>query len=72
MRSFWFHYNKPASRAAGEPRLTVHYKGVCHVVAGIDCRVPVKTRNRNTQPRCVVAGRTSGITFTADNIAIIE
>jgi hypothetical protein len=57
MPAFWFHYNKPASQAAGEPVMTVHYKGQCHLVTHVDCRVPVRSRKRATQPRVVMAGR---------------
>lgn len=70
MYSFNFHYNKPASLAYGKNMLTVHYRGVCHIVEGIDCKVPIKTKNRNTQPRCVMVGK--GILTIKDNIAIIE
>lgn len=55
--SFFFHYNKPASRSAGKNILTIHYRGVCHLVEQIECSVPIKTRNRKSQPRCVLAGK---------------
>lgn len=55
-RAFWFHYNKPASARAGSPRLTVHYKGQCHVVRGVECMVPVHSRLRKSQPHVVMAG----------------
>jgi hypothetical protein len=62
-RVFYFHYNKPASAAAGAPRLSVHFAGVCHIVNGVDCRVPTWSRNRRTQPRCVIAGRARSVTL---------
>jgi hypothetical protein len=52
----WFHYNKPASLAAGANRLTVHFRGVCHIVEGVDCEVPIKSHNNRIQPRCVMKG----------------
>lgn len=58
---FWYHYNKPASRSAGCNILTVHFKGVCHLVKDIVCKVPTATRSRKTQPYCVIAGDASGI-----------
>lgn len=70
-RSFFFHYNKPASLAAGEPRLSVHFKGICLIVKGVECMVPVGSRNRRTQPRCVMAGKARGVHVTPDNIAVI-
>ena len=62
-RSFFFHYNKPASQQAGEPRLSLHWKDRCEIVTAIDCRVPVRTRNRKTQPRCVMAGKATFVIF---------
>jgi hypothetical protein len=63
MNAFFFHYNKPASQSAGEPRLTVHFRDTCHIVSSIECRVPIKSRNRRTQPRCVMSGRASTVTI---------
>jgi hypothetical protein len=57
MNAFFFHYSKPASAAAGHPVMTVHHKGVCHMVRHIICQVPVNTRERSKQPRVVMAGR---------------
>lgn len=62
-RAFFFHYNKPASQAAGFPRLSVHYLGACSVVARVECRVPIQSRNRKSQPRCVMAGKCRDILF---------
>lgn len=61
MRAFFFHYNKPASQAAGAPRLSVHYRDTCYIVKHVDCRRPVYTRIRKTQPRCVMAGKAHDI-----------
>lgn len=57
MSAFFYHYNKPASRKAGHPVLTVHCQGICHLVRHIECHVPTKTRERKTQPHVVVAGK---------------
>ena len=56
MPAFWFHFNKPESKKRGRNVLSVHYRGKCHMVESIECNVPVRTRDRNCQPRCVVAG----------------
>lgn len=56
-RSFFFHYNKPASRAAKKPKISVHHRGRCHIVDNVDCRVPVKGRHGKRQPHFVMAGR---------------
>ena len=70
-RSFWFHYNKPASRIAGAPRLTIHWKGACHIVTGIRCLVPTESRIRRSQPHVVIAGKAEGIEFN-DGQALVK
>lgn len=56
-RAFFFHFNKPASRAAGAPVISLHVDGVCYLVSNIECLVPIKGRIRKTQPRWVMTGR---------------
>lgn len=63
MRSFFFHYNKPATLKAGAVRLSVHYRGACHIVSEVVCRVSCSTRIRAKQPRCVMAGKCRDILF---------
>lgn len=70
-RRFFFHYNKPASAAAGIPKLSVHYAKACHIVDGIDCRVPIRSKNNKKQPRCVMAGKCGDVTIV-DGIAVIQ
>ena len=70
MKAFFFHYNKPASQAAGEPRLSVHFRNRCAVVRAVECFVPVQSRNRKKQPRCVMYGRARDI-IVGDGIATI-
>jgi hypothetical protein len=70
-RSFFFHYNKPASAKAGEPRLSVHWAGACHIVGAVECHVPIASRNRRTQPRCVMSGKCTEI-WIQKGLAIIR
>lgn len=63
---FNFHYNKPASRAAGAPKLTVHWRGKCVLVDHIDCRVRIITKHRKTQPLCVMQGFADDILFDTE------
>ena len=56
MRAFWFHYNKPASAQQKRNVLSLHFMGKCHLVHDIEVDVPLKTRHRKEQPRCVLAG----------------
>ena len=59
--SFFFHYNKPLSQQRGRNVLSIHFKNACHFVEGLKCNVPIATRNRKTQPRCVMSGMASTI-----------
>ena len=65
-RVFFFHYNKPASRSANVPKMTVHYKGVCHIVDHILCHVSVHTHHNKRQPHVVLKGKATNINFIVD------
>jgi len=69
--SFFFHYNKPAALKAGRVQVSIHFKNACHIVDNVDCRVPTMGRIKKTQPRFVMSGKASKVTF-ADGIAVIE
>ncbi len=63
---FWYHYNKPASKAAAKPKLTVHFKGKCRLVDHVICGAATYTEHRKRQPHCVVRGKASQIMFLGD------
>jgi len=65
-RVFFFHYNKPASRSANSPKMTVHYKGVCHIVDHIICDVCVHTHHNKKQPHVILKGKANNIIFIND------
>ena len=54
---FFFHYNKPASLAAGRPKLSVHFDGKCHIVDHLNCVVPIWSHHQKRQPRCIMKGK---------------
>lgn len=70
-RVFWYHYNKPASLAAGRNRWSVHYLGRCYVVDDLDIRVPARSRARKRQPRAVMCGRCNQLQVTK-GVAVIS
>ncbi len=70
MKSFWYHYNKPASNKAGRPQVTLHYNGQCLIIDHIKCGVPTYSRARNTQPRWVMCGKANDITII-DRVGVI-
>jgi hypothetical protein len=54
--AFFFHYNKPATLAAGECLMSVHYRGQCMIAPRVVCAVPCSSKVRTRQPRCVMHG----------------
>ncbi len=56
-RSFFYHFNKPASRAAGRPQISVHWRGACHIVDNIQCDVPTWGRLNKRQPMFTITGK---------------
>lgn len=60
--SFFYHYNKPMSRKFGRNKLTIHRKGVCHLVDEVRCLVETKTKDNKTQPHCVIIGKSKHFT----------
>ncbi len=62
-KTFFYHYNKPASRAAGRAVMSLHFRNACHLVNGISCYVSTYTQERAKQPRMVIKGHAHEITF---------
>lgn len=56
-RSFFFHYNKPASQKVKKPQVTIHYNKTCYIVDNIECNVKTHGRIRNVQPKFVMCGK---------------
>lgn len=66
---FWFHYNKPLSKKAGKPQITVHYKGTCYVADNIECHVPIEGHIRKTQPFFVMKGKCVSFFFMNNKVS---
>lgn len=64
-KSFFFHYNKPESKKAGKPKLTLHFNQCCFLVDHIICSVPIRTKHNKRQPYCVMTGKLNNIEVTA-------
>lgn len=56
VKSFFFHYNKPASKKAGFPKMSIHHDKTCHIVDHVQCHVSCATNHRKRQPHCVMKG----------------
>lgn len=63
---FNYHYNKPASKKAGYPKLTLHYKNTCFLVNKIICKVPTFSHNRKQQPHLIIKGNAKSIKILDD------
>lgn len=57
MRTFWFHYNKPSSKIAGYPQISIHIDKMCWIVGNIECKVPVSGKINKRQPFFVMKGK---------------
>lgn len=68
-RVFFFHFNKPASRAAGKPVISVHWQGKCHLCDNVDIRVRTFGRIRKRQPYFIMVGR--GVVRVEGGVAYI-
>lgn len=67
------HFNKPGSRN-GTP-WTVHYRGVCHIVKAIDCRVPMTSEwkpEKKDNPRAFFTAYAESLQITPDGTAILS
>jgi len=68
--TFFYHYNKPASKKAGKPVISVHYHNKCFLVDNIFCNVFTHGRIRKSQPYFVMTGKAKEITIK-DNVAYV-
>lgn len=59
--SFFFHYNKPATKKAGKPVVSLHYKNQCILIENLICNVPIQSRVRERQPRLVMVGKSDNV-----------
>lgn len=66
---FFFHYNKPASKAAGMPQISIHYRGKCHLVDNVVVNVDTRGKIRKSQPRFVICGK--GLLEIQDGVGVI-
>lgn len=70
-RVFFFHYNKPLSKKANKPQISIHYKKQCIIVDNLVCNVKTYGTLQKTQPHFVVKGKCQSITIN-DRIAYID
>ena len=50
MYRFFYHYFK------AKRKMSVHFRGTCHVVSNVTCNVPCETKWKKTQPSLVMQG----------------
>ena len=65
-KTFFFHYNKPASQKSGSPKMTIHFAGVCHLVDYIICHAMCYTHHSKRQPHCVMKGKCTEVVMRND------
>ena len=59
---FFYHYYKQ------KHKMSVHFKGQCHVVDDVECDVPCKTKWCKTQPRLKMAGSCFNVTIVQNGL----
>lgn len=67
------HFNKPGS-SKGTP-WTVHYRGVCHIVREIQCKVPMVSEwkpEKKSNPRAFFTAQITSLTITPDGVAVLQ
>lgn len=57
MKSFYLHYNKPASQRTGSPKISVHHDKTCYIVDNVVCDVPTTGKINKRQPIFVMRGK---------------
>lgn len=71
LKRFFFHYNKPESKKAGKPIISVHYDKTCFFVENIICDVATTGKINKRQPLFVITGKCSSFTIE-NNVARIQ
>jgi hypothetical protein len=71
-RVYFYHYNKPSSRAAKKPLMSVHFNKKCHIVDHVQCMVPCATFHRKIQPFCVMKGKCSSVVINRRDDGLME
>ena len=69
---FFFHYNKPRSKIAGKPILSVHFRGKCYFAEKVICYPSCQSKNNKTQPYCVIEGEAENIYLEKNNTILIN
>lgn len=62
---FFYHYFKQ------KKKMSVHFKGQCHVVNDIQCNVPCETKWNTTQPNLIMRGFAKEL-IIENGIAVIK
>ncbi len=70
-KSFFFHYNKPASQRAKKPQISVHYDKTCYIVDNIECHVPTEGRIRKRQPYFVMVGKCTSFILLKNKVFVL-
>jgi hypothetical protein len=63
---FFYHYNKQAKK------MSVHFKGVCHIVTNITCYAIANTKYNKRQPYLVMQGMSSSVVIANDRAIIAD
>lgn len=62
---FFYHYFKQ------KKKMSVHFKGACHVAQNVICNVPCETKWNQRQPNLIMKGKCKEIKIEGENIYIL-
>lgn len=68
---FFFHLNKPLTKATGDVWWTIHCRGRCYSVKSIRCEPPTETKSNKSQPLGVVRGYCRYVEIIGDAANVI-
>ena len=71
MKTFFFHYNKPASQKAKRAQISVHFNKTCYIVDNIICSRPTFGKINERAPKFIMKGKCNRLKIDK-GIAIID
>lgn len=61
---FFYHYNRHNNK------MTIHFRGKCHIVDNIKCEVPTETKWNKIQPKLVLQGYCTNVSLVVDEVGV--
>jgi hypothetical protein len=69
-KKVFIHYNKPKSQQLGHMVMSVHFNNTCYMVRNVKVNVPIWSKERKKQPRCVMEGYCTAVEINGDEAIV--